>query len=134
MIEDYEHSPRAGRVLSIKRKMRSQEIQYYRTKCVRSLRRSMVLSMKIDTSSEDDDESLISSLEANQVDVPLGGEKLDGISLRKGHSQTAMEVARDIICFNIVLAIMYMFYILYKDSITDAIQRIDNHQWVSVSS
>lgn len=94
----------------------------------------MVLSMKIDTSSEDDDESLISSLEANQVDVPLGGEKLDGISLRKGHSQTAMEVARDIICFNIVLAIMYMFYILYKDSITDAIQRIDNHQWVSVSS
>jgi len=132
MIEDYEHSPRAGRVVKIKRQMRSMEIQYYRTKCVRSLRRSMVLSMQIEISA--DDESSTGSLEPERLAVPSGDENPEGISATKGHSQTAMEVVRDIICFNILLAIMYMFYILYKDSIMDAMQRIDDFRWVGVSS
>jgi len=92
----------------------------------------MVLSMQIEISA--DDESSTGSLEPERLAVPSGDENPEGISATKGHSQTAMEVVRDIICFNILLAIMYMFYILYKDSIMDAMQRIDDFRWVGVSS
>jgi len=137
MIEDYEHSPRGVRVINIKRQMRSQEIQYYRSKCVRSLRRSMALSTKIMIS--DDDESSTTSLELTRLveqssNEKSSNEKHDGVNPTTRHAQSAMDVLRDIVVFNIILAIMYMFYFLYKDSIMDAIQRIDKFRLVGVSS
>merc|ERR1711935_50419 len=118
-IEDYDQSACAGRVSTIKRQLRTMEIQHYRTKCVRSLRRSMVRYKKI---SEDDDSSLVSSPDTDEPLPPAISEDDETKPMRKGFSQSALEVARDILCFNIILAILYMFFILYKDTITEAMQ------------
>jgi len=117
-VEDYDHSQRAVRVGSIKRKLRSMEIQHYRTKCVRSLRRSMVQYTKLIDDSED---STVSSLNTNEIALPEISENDDSKPLAKGLSQSAMEVARDILCFNLILAILYMFFVLYKDTIKQAV-------------
>lgn len=132
MLEDYDHSPRAGRVGSIKRKLRTMEIQHYRAKCVRSLRISMVRYTKM-INSEDDDSSLVSSLNTNELIISDVSENDEIQPTAKNVTQSAMEVARDILCFNLILAILYMFFVLYKDTITEAIHGAGGNHLFSVS-
>lgn len=49
---------------------------------------------------------------------------------RRSHS--AMEIVRDILCFNLVLGLLYMFCVLYKDTITDSILGSGNKRWFTL--
>lgn len=131
LLEDYDHSPRASRVQSIKGKLRSMEIQYYRTKCVRSLRRSMVQYMKIETVDEIEPSSISSGMTNDLLMI----EKEHVTDLKdsdKRRSHSAMEIVRDILCFNLVLGLLYMFCVLYKDTITDSILGSGNKRWFTL--
>merc|ERR1712008_172535 len=104
MIEEYEYTPGARRVSGIRKKMRNMEIQHYRAKCVKSLRRSLELTKKIDASDEsshtssDDVEFSTNSLEPKRSTAPPVIEKLRRARPTIHHLQTIMEVARDIFC------------------------------------
>merc|ERR1719491_125156 len=130
LLEDYDHSPRASRVQSIKSKLRSMEIQYYRTKCVRSLRRSMVQYMKIEL--DDNEPSSISSIMTNDLLITEEEHVTDLKDSDKRRSHSAMEIVRDILCFNLVLGLLYMFCVLYKDTITDAILGSGDKRWFTL--
>lgn len=136
MLEDYDHSARAGLVQSIKRRMRSMEIQYYRTKCVRSLRISMAVYKRIQAT--DDSTASVSSstrsLNSTKLLIEEDEESLDEVKPSRKNSHFAMEVARDILCFNLVLAMAYMIFVLYKDTISHAIRSIDTTNMVTVAN
>lgn len=136
MLEDYDHSPRAGRVQGIKRQMRSMEIQYYRSKCVRSLRISMTRYMKIeaadDSSSTASDSSSTRSFTSETVRIE-NKIRVDEVK-PAANPHSAMEIARDILCFNLVLAMAYMIFVLYKDTITHAIRGLDTTNLVTVAN
>lgn len=131
LLEDYDHSPRASRVQSIKGKLRSMEIQYYRTKCVRSLRRSMVQYMKIETVDEIEPSST-SSVMTNDLLITEEEHVTDFKDSDKRRSHSAMEIVRDILCFNLVLGLFYMFCVLYKGTITDALLGSGNKRWFTL--
>jgi len=118
-IEDYDQSACAGRVSTIKRQLRTMEIQHYRAKCVRSLRRSMIRYKKI---SEDNDSSSVSFLDNDESLSPAISEDVETKPVAKAVMQFAMEVARDILCFNLIIAVFYIYYFLYKDTIIQVIQ------------
>jgi len=118
-LEDYDLSPCAARVGTIKRQLRTMEIQHYRAKCVRSLRRSMIRYKKI---SEDNDSSSVSFLDNDESLSPAISEDVETKPVAKAVMQFAMEVARDILCFNLIIAVFYIYYFLYKDTIIQVIQ------------
>jgi len=112
LLDDVSQSSHSFRVQTIKRKLRSMEIKYYRRKCVWSLRKSMVHFTKIsatgDTVSDSDDSSICSELSVS-VSRYNNGRVL---SIAQG----VLEIAWEIICFNLVIATVCMYY-LHDDSL-----------------
>jgi len=111
LLDDMSCTSHSYRLQMIKRKLRSMEIKYYRRKCVWSLRKSMAHYVNIDAVNESsfdcDDVSICSELS-----VPHYSYRDKFISLAQG-----LEIVWEIMCYNLVIAIVYVFYIsIYKDS------------------
>jgi len=107
----------SSRVQKIKRELRAMEIKYYRQKCVRSLRKCMVYYTKLNSTSESkhncSSNPVYSELcyESNHV------KRRRVVSRARAVSSTAIET----LCFNLILSMVYMLLVLYKDSISNII-------------
>lgn len=133
MLEDYDHSERNIRVQSIKRQLRSMEIQHYRSKCVKSLRRSMASYMNLEKLEEEKlrTNSVMSDKRLfTQEEHPDEHNEMSNDSGR--HSHTIMEILRDILFFNIFLGIVYMLCVLYKDIIMDTVSGASSNHWFAM--
>jgi len=113
LLDDVNQSSHSSRVQMIKRKLRSMEIKYYRRKCVWSLRKSMVHFTKMhatsDIVSDCDDSSICSELSVSVSRYSHNGRV---VSIAQG----VLEIAWEIICFNLVIATVCMYY-LHEDSL-----------------
>lgn len=98
------------RLQEIKKRLRSIEIKYYRRKCVWSLRKSMAylkFNEDSDISSACDDSSICSEISVS----------------RHNHQDRNLlitqifEIAWEVMCVNLVIAMVYMFYLFYEDSL-----------------
>lgn len=90
----------------------------------------MVQYMKIEL--DDNEPSSISSIMTNDLLITEEEHVTDLKDSDKRRSHSAMEIVRDILCFNLVLGLLYMFCVLYKDTITDAILGSGDKRWFTL--
>jgi len=113
MLDDMSHSSHSNRLQEIKRRLRSMEIQYYRRKCVWSLRKSMAHYMIVDAANDIiidcDDSTVFSEISVCQSQFSRNGRIM---SIR----QSVIEMAWEIMLFNLVISMICMLY-FNEDSI-----------------
>jgi len=119
MLEDMNQSfyTSCVRVQEIKRELRSMEIKYYRRKCVWSLRKSMAY-LKLYDSSVGSYDSSVGSYDCD--DPSICSELSVSHHVHKGRDlriAQMLEIAWEVMCINLVIAMVCMFYVLYKDTL-----------------
>ena len=107
----------SSRVQQLKRKLRVMEIKYYRQKCVRSLKNSMVHYSKLNCTGEIKHNYIGNSICSELCSVSNHVRRRRVVSTARAISSTAIET----LCFNLILSMVYMFLVLYKDSLSNVI-------------
>jgi len=121
LLDDMSQSSHSSRIQGIKRNLRSMEIKYYREKCVRSLRKSMVHYQKVNDSerrADCDNTSICSELSISHHSYS---------SKVPSTSKVVSEVLREIMCFNLVLSVACVVFVLYNNSLSKAFQSDENN-------
>jgi len=113
MYETFSQSSLCRRVEQMHMKLKSMQIRHCHQKCMSSLRKSMVLYMKVDTPNDDDDSTICTIESCCAMPNSHLSFRNKAASKRKCISQ----VAKEVLCFNLIFAIIWMMLLLYKGSI-----------------
>lgn len=107
----------SSRVQQLKRELRAMEIKCCRQKCVRSLKKSMVLYTKLNSTSESKHSRISTSVCSVLCCESKHVKRRRVVSTSRAISSAAIET----LCFSLILSMVYMLFFLYKDSLSNII-------------
>lgn len=125
-FESFSQSSLCRQLEEMKMKLNTMKIKHCQQKCMRSLKRSMVLYMKIDASSNDDD-STICTIESFST-IPIS--HITFRSEAASRAKMVSQLVNEMMCFNIIFAMLWMIFLLYKGLLFSELQD-DSFQFTS---
>jgi len=118
--DDISQSSLCLKVQQMRTKLKTIEINHCRQKCIKSLRRSMVLYMQINAINNevdnDDDESTICTIGScyNATESQTFPRKA-----KVSRTNLIFQIVKDVMCFNLIFAMVWMLFLLYKNLFVD---------------